>query len=119
MDEKKIFVALAVLGGAALLLLAVIPQEGVSLAIQGSSKAVHSLQFFVFGTFLFTALYLRETKNIYFKGIIIGLLLAVGSEVAQLAVHSRSFSFADIGANIVGLAAAIIIFYTATRKGFE
>ena len=75
-------------------------------------KVVHFGLFFVTGfVSVLGTKFLSRFRNRILFGIIFGLFLAAGTELAQSSIPFRSRDFYDLTADVVGLGVALLLYY--------
>jgi len=107
-------------GYAAMLILAVLPSGG---NLSGKNVATIRLDYLVhFGVYLAIAMYIIAGRKFGFqlfrnhsttKSIIIVILLAVITELLQLAVPYRTFNPLDLVANVAGVAVCLLVCWSS------
>jgi VanZ family protein len=81
------------------------------LGIPYFDKVVHCGLFAVFGFFsVYGAGFLREFRYRLLFGLVLGLVLAVGTELGQSLVPSRDTSLLDLAADLLGLFFGLVCF---------
>ena len=85
--------------------------DGTAPSFRGFDKIVHFTQFFIFAIILFMFLqqYIKKHKNIYITGILIGIIILSLTEISQLFITTRHFSFYDLLANFLGFTSGVVI----------
>lgn len=58
----------------------------------------------------------RAMPNRRVNAVLMGSILGLLDEVHQLFVPNRFFSFADLGADIAGVSAGVLLYYLVNRK---
>lgn len=74
-----------------------------------NDKLLHFTEFFVLSILLFVTLKSYDVKFTTLITVIVSILLAVASEIVQLAVKDRSFSYLDMVADAGGIAMGLVL----------
>ena len=104
---KKLFIIIFIIYLIAMLLLAVMPPRETSLP-EGTDKVIHAVEFFVLTIILLKLLSFYDIKNKVLIISIIAIIIAIASELIQIPIVERDFSFFDLIADTVGIAGALI-----------
>jgi VanZ family protein len=80
-------------------------------SFRGFDKIVHFTQFFIFAIILLLFLqnYKKTHKNIYIIGALIGIIVLSLTELSQIFITYRHFSFYDLVANFLGFTSGMVI----------
>ena len=112
---KRIFTGLLILYVLTMIVLAVMPSSPTS-AIAKYDKSIHLIEFFVLAV-----LFIKTMEFYSFKGKSIFILfvlavLIVASEVVQLFIPSRSFSYKDMIFDGIGVGMAVFSKWIFTKR---
>ena len=113
---KHASLAILVLYVSLIMAFAVIPGVAGSEIVSQNDKLLHFLEFFLFSIILTITLYLYKVKYLYSYAIAISAIIIFASELIQIPVSARTFSWLDILAGITGAIIGIIIVSTAAQK---
>jgi len=78
--------------------------------VSNNDKLLHFSEFFFLSILLFLVLQSYKTRNIYMKGVVLGVLFILLSEGVQILTQTRTFSFYDMIADILGFTIGIGVF---------
>ena len=105
MNRKLIFTLLFLLCTAAIIVIASLPNVG-KMPFSNFDKLVHFAEFFILTLILGNSILLYNPKNKALLLFAISFGIAIISELIQLPIKTRSFSYYDLLADLAGIALA-------------
>ena len=108
MEKKHILTSLLVLYIFMILIGTLLPRVGYPL-VRNYDKFFHFVEFLILAFLLMKTLFAYKPKNIYAIAIFVSILIIILSEVVQLFVPSRSFSYWDMAFDAMGATIGFIL----------
>lgn len=95
---------------------AIITTPGDIKAVNNNDKLLHFMEFYVLSIILLKTLQVYDFKHHYIIGVVVALLFIPVSELIQMLTPSRSFSYYDMLADLLGVIAGLVAFKLGVSK---
>ncbi|MCK5283039.1 MAG: VanZ family protein [Nanoarchaeota archaeon] len=109
MEQKRFFTAILVLYIISLVVFSALPQVSGNRYISKYDKNFHFIEYLLLTLILFKTLSFYKVKYNFLAAFLIASVFVFSTEMMQLFIPARHFSYGDIMFNMIGVLVALFI----------